>query len=224
MLQHMAEQQSGQTDEQSPAWQRSRRQCQQQSTQQAGHLHSTHQQHLITDMEMRTQQQQQALLDSQQLQQVLTPPLQSLPEYTAGDNHLQNDIEVAAAFRAELEARAPTPNRVCAVCARHLPLLHTNWTQPQQGVMNCAVADIPSLSLLRKDAPGSARLATRFPRHGLTTITLNNVVYCLHSAGVRGVYSLSSGFFAAVNHCHMQYTATSVTQSAVFVHRIVQYH
>lgn len=76
---------------------------------------------------MRSEQQQQQLqLDLEQLQQVLTPPIQALPDYTSSDDRLPADMDVASAFRDEVQSRAPAADKVCAVCARQLPLLQTN--------------------------------------------------------------------------------------------------
>ena len=127
---------------------------------------------------------QQPLLnkDIADLQGLLLPPVLELPPHTAHADPMQNMQQAARQLRECIKHRCQHGDNVCTVCGRYLPLVTKGAGKAleQSTWEELPVRQLPNLQLLRADGPKSERM----PRHALTTVTIDSVVYCLEPAGI----------------------------------------
>jgi hypothetical protein len=117
------------------------------------------------------------------------PELIGLPSYTQHEDTLPSAVAAADAFRTCINAKVPRHDKVCAVCARHLPLVTKNdgRTPTTQQWTQIAAADIPHKELLLAELPDDSHHprpdVEAAPRHALTTVVIDDKTYCKEPAG-----------------------------------------
>jgi hypothetical protein len=125
---------------------------------------------------------------------VFLQPPKPLPEWTEDGCYMSKSRAAACDMRSCMESRMPSPNTTCCVCSRLLPVLTVKYTPSPPSPLKMPVGMIPNLHFLAKSPTLAVQQQfppDRFPRHGITTYTHEDAVYCLDPLGIStGVYEL----------------------------------